>query len=103
MLRLANFVAGALLLIGIAELPYGYYTFLRIVVFLVSLYSAYQIKDAGKNVWILLYVGLAILFNPIIPIYLYDKEVWMVIDGLAGIFMLFGGYRLNESILKKEG
>jgi len=96
MLRLANFVAGAMLLIGIADLPYGYYTFLRIVVFVVSLYSVYQIKDSEKNVWILLYVGLAILFNPIIPIHLYDKEIWMVIDGLAGVFMFVGGFQLQD-------
>lgn len=69
---------------------YGYYTFLKFVVTAVAAYYAYflytELKE--KGVWLWLLVGIAILFNPIVPIYLYDKSVWMAIDVVVIIYFI---------------
>ncbi len=79
----------ALLLIGLADLPTGYYTIVRIVVCLVSCLSCYSsyCRDRKIGIATLVYAALALLFNPIIPIYLQDKEVWTVIDIVAAILL----------------
>lgn len=72
----------ALLLIGLADLPTGYYTLVRIVVFLVSAFASYISYKSDEKIGIATatFALLALLFNPIIPIYLQDKGVWTVID-----------------------
>lgn len=61
---------------------YSYYTFMKIVVTAVAIYYAYYLYEVIKRVdfWFWALVVIAILFNPVIPIYLYDKSIWMVID-----------------------
>lgn len=83
------FVPISLLLIGLADLPTGYYTLVRIVVCLVSCFSCYlSYKSDGKiGVVTVVYAFLALLFNPIIPIYLNDKDTWAVIDIVAAILL----------------
>lgn len=72
----------ALLLVGLADLPTGYYTLVRIVVCLVSALSCYLSYKSDEKIGIatVTFAVLAILFNPIIPIYLQDKGIWTVID-----------------------
>jgi FtsH-binding integral membrane protein len=86
----------ALLLIGLADLPSGYYVFLRIVVCLVSCLSCYWSYKSNEKVGIatILFALLAVLFNPIIPIYLYDKDIWTVIDISAAVLLGIRGFTL---------
>ncbi|MBT4732725.1 hypothetical protein HOB87_12280 [Candidatus Woesearchaeota archaeon] len=76
-----------MLFIGVLPLPYGYYTLLRLVACGAFGYSAYIAHTRkSKNIpWI--YGILAVLFNPIIKIYL-PKECWIVVDIGAGILLL---------------
>lgn len=80
----------ALLLIGLADLPAGYYTLLRIVISITgAIICVAEYKSKEKvNFWVILYAALVILFNPIIPIYLYDKDIWIPIDIIASILIL---------------
>ena len=83
-----SLLAAALLLLATLELPYGYFTFLRIAVCGVSMYVAYCGHRWGKP-WAMWLFGLvAVLFNPVIPVHL-SQEVWFPIDlGVAGLFVL---------------
>jgi hypothetical protein len=78
-----------LLLLSFLSLPYGYYVFLRLAVTAVAVYYAYYLytKDRVQAFWFWLLVVMAILFNPIAPIYLGDKSVWGVIDVAVAIFL----------------
>jgi hypothetical protein len=83
-------VPAVFLLIGVADMPGGYYTFMRIVVSLSSgiiAYTSYKQNDR-IDIWTVLFSLMLILFNPIIPVYLHDKDVWMILD-IAGA-ALFG-------------
>ena len=88
----------ALLLIGLADLPTGYYTLVRIVVCLVSALSCYLSYKSDEKIGIatVTFAVLAILFNPIIPIYLQDKGIWTVIDIIAAILLGIRCYTLEK-------
>lgn len=94
----------ALLLIGIADMPIGYYSFLRIVVCLSSgviAYGSYSLEEK-INFGAALFGIIALLFNPIFPIYLQDKELWTTIDILSAISFIVAGIYLNKK-LKEDG
>ena len=40
------------------------------------------------NIWVIIFGIIAIVFNPILPIYLGSKFTWMPIDVISGIFFL---------------
>ncbi len=85
----------ALYLIGVADLDYGYYTFLRIasLIALVSLILVYWSETVNALNPVTIIGGvILILFNPIFPIYL-DKEIWVVLDIISAVSMIgLGGY-----------
>ena len=76
-----------MLVIALADLPYGYYTLLRIIVCGVSLYGAYTASTANAHGWVIPLGFIALLFNPLIPIYL-SREVWAVVDVLAATSLI---------------
>ncbi len=81
------YIGAAMLLIGAAPLPYGYYMLLRIVATGVFVWAAIVAHERKNEVLPWVFGLLAILFNPIIKIHL-PKEVWTVIDVAAGVFLL---------------
>jgi hypothetical protein len=75
----------ALLLAGTTRLPYGYYTFTRIVVCGSAAFIAVAGWEASRF-WSVPFGIVAILFNPILPIYLH-RGTWFYFDmGTAAIF-----------------
>lgn len=77
------------LVVAVFPLPYGYYTFIRIVTCLTCIalaYTAYGPRP-GSQIWTSLFVLIAIVFNPLIPVYL-KKQTWMYIDGGAAAVIL---------------
>lgn len=80
-------IAAIMLLVAIAPLPYGYYQAMRWVVCGIAIYIAYKSFRWGKRWAIWLLGAIAILFNPILPIYL-SREAWQPIDIVCAI--LFG-------------
>ena len=82
------------LAIGILPLPIGYYTLSRLVVCASASYFAYNFykKNNQTNLWSFGFI--AVLYNPIIPIYLYEKFIWIVIN-LITIFFFYKNKDLN--------
>lgn len=78
------------ILLGIAllPLPIGFYALVRIVITIGAIIAAVQNSKDGLNIWGILFGILAVLFNPIIPVYLHDKGAWMVIDIIAIIIFI---------------
>src|SRR5262249_11765146 len=77
-----------ILVIAIARLPYGYYTFTRIVTCAVATLIAilaYQ-ERRSLDLWCILFAMVAVLFNPLIPIHL-SRATWFYLDlGAAAVF-----------------
>ncbi|MEH2574439.1 DUF6804 family protein [Bradyrhizobium sp. AZCC 1708] len=80
----------ALLVIATLPLPYGYYTILRIVVcgFAVVVFFHTWRDDAPTRMWPLTFVGIGILFNPLVPVHL-DRATWFYLDIGAAILIVW--------------
>jgi hypothetical protein len=72
-------IAAIAVAIGLLPLPYGYYMLLRLFLCGVCLYyvtSVVRVRDAEK--WVL--AGLAVLYNPIVPVELGSKPLWSIVN-----------------------
>lgn len=81
-------ICAGLLLLALVDLPIGYYTLLRIVVTIGAVAIVVTEFENRINFWVIVFGLIAILFNPLIPVYLGDKSAWMPIDIITAI--LFG-------------
>jgi hypothetical protein len=70
-----------MLLIATARMPYGYYTLTRIVVcgFAVLLATLAWEGGSASRTWSVIFGAVALLFNPIVPIYL-KRTTWFGFD-----------------------
>lgn len=66
--------------------PYGFYQLLRWVVSITGVFNAYQTYKINLKGWSVAMVVVAILFNPIAPVYL-DKGMWVLIDIVVAVTM----------------
>lgn len=66
--------------LGLLPMPYGFYNLSRLVVFVCSVYFAFQLFKKEDMVFVWIFAFFAILYNPIIPIHLYEKAIWIVIN-----------------------
>jgi len=73
---------------------YGYYVFLRWVVFLTAIYIEYLFIEHKRTNWEWVIIIIAILFNPIIPIHL-NKELWQMIDIIVAILLIITIFKAN--------
>ena len=75
--------AGLLCLLAVFPFPYAYYSFLRLALTAAALVAVFDLKNNENYLW-LLFGGIALLFNPLFPIYL-TKGIWFPIDLIAAL------------------
>lgn len=92
MRNLSLICAGALLL-TFASLPIGYYTFLRILVTIGAGVIVFDEFKKGMGFWTVIFGLVAILFNPIIPVYLGSKSAWLPIDIVVAILFIVKAFQ----------
>ena len=85
-------LCGILFLVGIADMPIGYYTLLRLVVTIGSVAVVVAEMEKGITPWVIAFGLLALLFNPFIPVYLNDKDAWLPIDLIGGVLFFIKAY-----------
>ena len=64
--------------IGILPMPYGYYNLSRLIVCGCSLYFAFNLYKNKDITFVWVFGFFVILYNPIIPVHLYEKGIWIV-------------------------
>ncbi|WP_379969473.1 DUF6804 family protein [Epilithonimonas sp. UC225_85] len=74
--------------VGIFRLPIEYYTFLRILVSIGALIVLYNTLSFRQYYFSIIFLVILIIFNPVFPIYLYRKSLWIPIDTITGILFL---------------
>lgn len=84
------YICAAMLFLGAAPLPYGYYILLRLVACGVFAFAAYVAYNRKRKALPWIYGFAALVFNPIIKIF-FPKEVWVFVDIAAGILLLATG------------
>jgi hypothetical protein len=81
-------VPALLLVIATARLPYGYYTFIRIVTSgFAALIAFVGLRERpGMQTWAILLILIVVLFNPFVPVRL-SRSTWFYLDlSTAGVF-----------------
>lgn len=81
------YICAAMLLVGAAPLPHGYYMLLRLVACGVFAFAAFVSFDRKHKILPWVFGLLALLFNPFIKVHL-PKEVWAFVDVAAAILLL---------------
>ncbi|WP_415324611.1 DUF6804 family protein [Chryseobacterium sp. MMS23-Vi53] len=87
---------------GIFRLPIEYYTFLRILVSIGALLVLYSTLSFRQHYFSIIFLVILILFNPVFPIYLYRKSIWIPIDTITGILFLLINFIEKTEPKKKE-
>jgi|JI6StandDraft_1071083.scaffolds.fasta_scaffold02801_4 uncharacterized membrane protein len=96
------FICSLLLFIALANLPIGYYTFLRIAITIGAVSYIISEFDKGFNFWLIAFVLIAIIFNPLVPVYLNDKQAWMPIDIIGGLLFLVRSVSIKSPKTKSD-
>jgi hypothetical protein len=87
-------LAGIMLLLAIPPLwPYAYYQILRIVVTATAILGIYKAYKTGSTGWVWTLGAIAVLFNPIAPIFL-TKEAWVLPDLIAAVILFLAAVKL---------
>jgi len=94
-MRALLLICSALLFLGLINLPIGYYTFLRIIITIGSVAVIVNEYKGEFTFWVIVFGIIAILFNPLLPIYFNSKEIWMPIDIITGILFGIKAYTLK--------
>jgi hypothetical protein len=85
--------------IALADMPYGYYMITRLIttaVVIWLIWRLYQSGDRGSGlVWIL--GALAVLYNPVLPIYLQSKPLWTIINAATAAVVWYT-LRINRRL-----
>lgn len=90
MIKSICYLSAILLLLGALSLPPEYYLLLRVITFVLAGYLAYINFKTNDEVWMVGFGIIALIFNPIIPLYLYNKFLWAIIDiSSALVFIIY--------------
>ena len=80
-------ILSILFFLCLADMPYGYYQFVRFAGLLGFALLAYKAHEHGRQTEMIIYGGLALLFQPFFKIAL-GREIWNIIDLIVGIGLL---------------
>ena len=85
--RIIKIVLAVLFFLCLLDMPYGFYQLVRFIALIGLSVLAYQsFENENKNLTIV-YIGLAILFQPLIKISL-GREIWNIVDVIVGVGLI---------------
>ena len=90
-------ILAVLLCSCLADMPYGFYQFVRFAGLIGFAILAYQANEQGRQTEMIIYAGLALLFQPFFKIEL-GRQIWNVVDVVVG-----NGLLISIFMKPKEG
>ena len=88
-------VLAILMFVCLLDMPYGFYQFVRFVALIGFGVLAYKENEQNKNTAMIIYGGLALLFQPFFKIAL-GREMWNIVDVIVGIGLI-GSLIMNRT------
>jgi len=85
--KIIKVVLAILFFLCLADMPYGFYQFVRFAGLVGFVILAYQANQQGRQTEMIIYGGLALLFQPFFKIAL-GREMWNIVDVVVGIGLL---------------
>lgn len=80
---------------GLTYNPYFYYQIQRWFICILTAYCAYNAYETHKVSWLWIFGIIAVLFNPIAPIYL-NREIWSVIDVITAVMIFISIFKIKS-------
>lgn len=87
MIRFIKITLAILLLLCLLDMPYGFYQLVRFVALIGFGILAYSVREKENKTEMIIYGGLALLFQPFLKIAL-GREIWNVVDLIVGIGLI---------------
>lgn len=81
-----------LLFLCLADMPYGYYQFVRFAALVGFAILAFQANEQKNQMETVMYVALALLFQPFFKVAL-GRTLWNVVDVIVGIGLLISVFK----------
>lgn len=89
-------IALAVLMFGcLLNMPYGYYQLLRFLALLGFLILAFQESQKSNHIGMVIYIALALLFQPFLKLSL-GRELWNLVDIIVGVGLLISAFKKSE-------
>jgi hypothetical protein len=86
-IKILKLILAILLFICLANMPYGYYQLVRFAALVGFAILAYYANEIDDRIETLIFIGLAILFQPFVKIAL-GRNLWNIVDVIVGIGLL---------------
>ena len=80
-------VLAILFFLCLVDMPYGFYQFVRLAGLIGFAILAYQANEQGRQTEMIIYGGLALLFQPFFKIAL-GRQMWNIVDVVVGVGLL---------------
>lgn len=80
-------VLAILFFLCLADMPYGFYQFVRFAGLIGFAILAYQANQKGSQTEMIIYGGLALLFQPFFKVAL-GRQMWNIADVVVGLGLL---------------
>lgn len=77
-----------LLLLCLLDMPYGYYTFVRFAAAAAFCYFAYIASQSENKERMILFIALAVLFQPLLKIPL-GRTIWNIVDVIVAGYLAY--------------
>jgi hypothetical protein len=87
MINAIKIVLAIMFFLCLADMPYGYYQLVRFAGLIGFAILAYQTNQQGRQAEMIIYSGLALLFQPFFKIAL-GREIWNIVDVIVGLGLL---------------
>ena len=95
MTKAIKIILPGLFLLCLLDMPYGYYQLVRFGSMIGFTYLAYKANEQNNKTEAILFVGLAVLFQPFVKIAL-GRTIWNIIDVIIGIGLI-GSLFINKN------
>ena len=76
-------------------MPFGYYTLLRVVLCLAGAVGVAAARRRDDHLWVWVYGALVVLYNPVLPLKLGAKSLWISLNVISLTCVLFGAIRFR--------
>ena len=80
-------ILSILFFVCLLNMPYGYFQLVRFVALVGFAILAFKANEQGQKVEAIIFVCLAILFQPLVKIAL-GREIWNIVDVVVGIILI---------------
>lgn len=80
-------ILSVLLFLCLADMPYGYFQFVRFAAMIGFGILAFQLAESENKTLMIVYGALALLFQPFFKIAL-GRDLWNVVDVIVGIGLI---------------